>query len=212
MLLDIDININKETAAQFARNFRAYQKRETIPIIAEISNLLDGALLLYSCFSSAEGSAVQNVRKSYVQQKGVLRFALLLIPIVGSLLVSVLNFFNSEYIKIGCYKVLVREPLLQPNRLVEERLKGKIYIPLECALYRERLEKQQCALYKEGLEKQLSKYGYELSEKSQPEKLEEYLINYDALLSKQSQADPRRDFTTIVRYAASGMRSAVEEE
>ena len=141
MLLDIDININKETAAQFARNFRAYQKRETIPIIAEISNLFDGALLLYSCFSSAEGSAVQNVRRSYVQQKGVLRFALLLIPIVGSLLVSVWNFFNPEYIETGCYKALMREDLLSLYHLEDSHVEPEMLRPVVYGILSSEVEK-----------------------------------------------------------------------
>ncbi len=133
--------VDKNTIQQFARNFRAYQKRETIPIIAEISNLFDGALLLYSCFSSAEGSAVQNVRRSYVQQKGVLRFALLLIPIVGSLLVSVWNFFNPEYIETGCYKALMREDLLSLYHLEDSHVEPEMLRPVVYGILSSEVEK-----------------------------------------------------------------------
>ncbi len=134
------IPINKNTVREFATNFRAYQKRETIPLIAEMSNLVDGLFLLYSCFSSAKGGVTQNVRRSYVQQKGVLRFALLLIPIVGSLLVRVLNFFNPKYIETGCDDALGCEYLLKEAGSHNGDSEGEIFIKNNC--YRQKLEKQ----------------------------------------------------------------------
>ncbi len=65
--------------------------------------------MLWSYFSPSGENVSGNVRGRCARQKGVLRFSLLLTPIVGSLLVSVLNFFNPEYIETGYKKFLPEE-------------------------------------------------------------------------------------------------------